>query len=81
MVTITVKNIPEELYEKLKENAKSNNRSINSEVIFALKLSALRPKITDVNAFLARARQIRELTSGYRATTREIEKAINEGRP
>ncbi len=81
MVTITIKNIPEELYERLKENAKANHRSINSEVILAIKLSLMRPRVENVEAFLKRARRIRELTRGYRATAREIEDAINEGRP
>ncbi|NBD34139.1 MAG: Arc family DNA-binding protein, partial [Cyanobacteria bacterium] len=30
--TITVKNLPDDIYERLKEAAKANQRSINSEV-------------------------------------------------
>ena len=37
MANITLKNIPEELHQKLKERAKSNHRSINSEILFSLK--------------------------------------------
>ena len=81
MATITVKNIPDTLYEELKSSAKANHSSINSEVIFAIKLALLRPNVQNVDAFLERARKIRELTSGYRATTEEIEQAINTGRP
>ena len=33
MPTITVKNIPESLYENLRESAGANHRSINREVI------------------------------------------------
>ncbi len=38
MKTITLKNIPEELLKKLKELAKDNNRSLNSEIIYILKI-------------------------------------------
>jgi antitoxin FitA len=33
MATITVKNIPDDLYQKLKNTASSNHRSVNNEVI------------------------------------------------
>jgi plasmid stability protein len=79
MATITVKNIPDNLYRKLKESAKENHRSMNSEVILAIKLSVFRKKVEDVDAFLEQARKIRELTAGYRATAEEIEEAINAG--
>ena len=80
MATITIKNIPNDIYAKLKESAKANQRSINSEVILAIKLALLRPRVTDVDAFLEKARKLRELTSSYKATPEEIENAINEGR-
>lgn len=37
MASFTIKNIPAELYEMLKHQAKINHRSMNSEVIFTLK--------------------------------------------
>lgn len=37
MATLTVKNIPDDLYEQLKKRARLNHRSINSEIIFSLK--------------------------------------------
>ncbi|MBD3385255.1 DNA-binding protein [candidate division KSB1 bacterium] len=36
MATITVKNIPNELYLKLKATASFNRRSINNEVIYCI---------------------------------------------
>jgi len=39
MPTITVKNIPDELYERLKQLAKANRRSINSEIIVCIERS------------------------------------------
>lgn len=40
--TITLKNIPDELYERLKAAAKAHRRSLNNEVIVCLE-SALTP--------------------------------------
>lgn len=79
MVTFTLKGIPEELYEKLKEVAKANNRSINGEVLFAIKRTILAQPI-DVEATLERARILREATAHYAATDEEITKFKNEGR-
>jgi len=36
MLALTVKNIPQELYERLKQSARVKHRSINSEVIACL---------------------------------------------
>jgi antitoxin FitA len=36
MATITVKNVPDDLYIKLKATASFNRRSINNEVIFCI---------------------------------------------
>jgi hypothetical protein len=36
MANLTIKNIPENLYQKLKKSAEVNRRSINAEVIFCL---------------------------------------------
>lgn len=37
MASFTLKNIPVELYEMLKHQARANHRSMNSEIIFTLK--------------------------------------------
>ncbi len=39
MATLTLKNVPEELVEQLKEEAKQNRRSLNQEAIFRLEVS------------------------------------------
>jgi plasmid stability protein len=36
MASVTVKNVPEDIYEKLKQRAKANQRSMNAEVIACL---------------------------------------------
>lgn len=79
MVTITIKNIPEEIYERIKTKAKVNHRSINGEILSILEQAISIPPI-DVEETLKRAKKIRELTAHYVITADEIEKFINEGR-
>lgn len=79
MVTVTIKNIPEEIYERVKNQAKINHRSINGEILSILEQAITIPPI-DVQATIKRARKVRELTAQYTITADEIEKLINEGR-
>jgi antitoxin FitA len=79
MVTVTIKNIPEQVYERIKAQAKNNHRSINGEILSILEQAISLPPI-DVQATLERARKVRELTANYTVTADEIEKMINEGR-
>ncbi len=54
MTTITVKNIPDDLYERLKQAAKTNHRSINSEIIACIE-SGVRPRPLDITTCLVEA--------------------------
>ena len=80
MTTITLKNIPDELYTQLKESAAKHRRSVNSEVIFWLERMLATPAI-DVEATLTRARQLREEAAIYITSTEELDAMINEDRP
>lgn len=40
----TLKNIPDDLFDALKQRAAENNRSINQEVIFCLRMELSRQK-------------------------------------
>ncbi len=79
MATLTIKNIPDELYDKLKEVAKDNRRSINNEVIHIIDrtISFQKP---DVETILAKVRILREQLDIY-VTEEELNQAKNEGRP
>lgn len=79
MVTLTIKNVPEPIYERIKARAKSNHRSINGEIISILEQALSIPPI-DVETTLKRARKVRELTAHYVISADEIEKLIDEGR-
>ena len=75
----TLKNIPEDLYGKVKERAERNNRSINGEIISILS-AATSPNHIPVDVILARARALRDRTRGC-LTDDFINQAKREGRP
>lgn len=79
MATITVKNIPDELYGKLKSAAKINRRSINSEIIMCIE-KVLSSRRIDIVPVLENARNLRELTAQYRISDYEFNRAKTEGR-
>ena len=78
--TITVKNIPPELYERLKQSAALHHRSINSEVISLIEEN-LGAKKRKPEGFLASARALREKTGRYELKKEFIDRAKREGRP
>ena len=81
MTTITVKNIPDELYALIKQRAKANRRSINNEIIVCLETAVRRERV-DIDTFLAKAKTLREnVKDGYVITDEELNQAKNEGRP
>ena len=75
----TLKNIPEEIYEKIKIRAARNRRSINGEIIDILAAVTV-PKRQSVEEILAIARELRSRTRG-RITDEFINEAKREGRP
>jgi plasmid stability protein len=80
MATLTIKNVPDELYQKLKESAEANRRSINSEVIVIIE-QAVQPYRRNVKEILAEARALRQKTAHYTISDEELERWISEGRP
>ncbi|MCG3189359.1 MAG: hypothetical protein LKCHEGNO_01719 [Burkholderiaceae bacterium] len=78
--TLTLKNIPDEVYERLKLSAETNRRSMNSEAIVCLEAALQANRLTPTER-LARARALRAaLPRGkFRATT--IDAMKREGRP
>jgi plasmid stability protein len=79
MYSITVKNIPSETYNRLRELAKANRRSINSEIIMIIEEAVQSKKIAP-EEFLVRARQLREITANYKITDDEFTSAKEAGR-
>jgi len=79
MPTITVKNIPPEIYARLKQSAQANHRSINSEIIACVE-RAVSSQPLDPSTILSRARSLREKTAEYLITDEDFTQAKNAGR-
>jgi hypothetical protein len=80
MATLTIKNLPDEIYAALAKNAKRHRRSINSEVIVQLEYLNDR-NIVDTETELAKIRKLRDSIKGVYVTEADIQFAKNEGRP
>jgi len=79
MPAITLKNIPEELYAKIKKSAEMNFRSINSEILFRLKSSISQQK-PEASNLLSQIHAIHRKIKIPVLTNNFIDKAKNEGR-
>jgi len=79
MATVTVKNIPNELYERLKSVAEINRRSINNEIIMCIEDTVISRRI-NLDEALENARQLRQLTAGHPITYEKFNQAKAEGR-
>ncbi|MDQ2695196.1 MAG: Arc family DNA-binding protein [Pseudomonadota bacterium] len=78
--TITLKNIPDDLYQRLKEAADAHHRSINSEVIVCLERLLMPARLT-AEERLARARRLRSGLKQDQFEADEIAEIIGQGRP
>lgn len=78
-INITIRDIPNDVYEKLKKQADLHHRSINSEVIVYLK-QLVQSNRRDTNQIIARANRLKQKASGT-ISIEEIQQAIDEGRP
>ncbi len=79
MKTLTIKNIPDDVYQKLQKNAEVNQRSIHDEVLFLIKLALMkRPVGSETNLELAYPAH--EIATGHPVTADKIEEMIDDGR-
>ena len=79
MPAITVKNIPEDLYKRIKESATTHRRSINNEIIFRLK-QALSSRKIDPEKLIARVEAMQESLQMQPLTEDFLKEAKNGGR-
>lgn len=77
--TITLKNIPDEIYSRLKAVADSHHRSLNGEAIACFE-KVLLPTRLSASERIARAAEIRKELVGISFSAEEIANAIDEGR-
>ena len=78
--TLTLKNIPDEVYDRLKASADAHRRSLNSEAIVCLE-TVLLPSRLEPAERLARARELRAGLGKARFRAADIDRAKREGRP
>ncbi len=79
MATVTIKNLPDDLYELIKKNASANYRSINGEIIFRLERSLKQKKEAD--KLLQRIENLHETVQIPELTQDILKKARETGRP
>jgi antitoxin FitA len=77
--TLTLKNIPDEVYDRLKLSAEAHRRSMNSEAIVCLEAVLLPTKIAPTDR-LARARELRSSLHHDKFRPRDIDRLKREGR-
>jgi plasmid stability protein len=78
--TLTLKNIPDEVYERLKVSAEMHRRSLNSEAIVCLE-TVLTPTRIAPSERLARARRLRGELGKTKFRAGEIDALKRQGRP
>lgn len=79
MATITLKNIPDPIYNTLKQLAIDNRRSINSEIINLIEKATKSSKI-DPNQHVVLARSFREKSKHHLIDDAKLNEIKNEGR-
>ncbi len=77
--TLTLKNIPDAVYEQLKASAQLHRRSMNSEAIVCLE-AALVPARVAPTERLARARELRAALKPAKFLAHDIDTLKREGR-
>ncbi len=79
MPNLTLKNVPEELLVRLRAQAESNRRSLNSEILVVLE-TALSPHKPDVDTMLDAVDAIHATHAVEPMTPAEVRRAIRRGR-
>ncbi len=77
--TLTLKNIPDDVYIRLKLSAQTNRRSMNSEAIVCLEAALVPSKPTPAER-LARARELRDVLPQGKFRARDIDALKRQGR-
>lgn len=78
--TLTLKNIPDDVYSRLKLVAEMHRRSLNSEAIVCLEAVLLPTKVPPGER-LARARELRSALPQGKFRAHDIDAAKRQGRP
>lgn len=81
MPNITIREIPDILYQDIKKLAEEERRSINSQIIFGLTqyIKLRKPAESRLNEIKSLRNSIH--VKGFHPTQEELKKMIEEGRP
>lgn len=77
--TLTLKNVPDEVYDRLKASAEAHRRSLNSEAIVCLEAMLLPGRIA-ASERLTRARALRAGLESRKFRPKDIDAFRREGR-
>ncbi|MDF0668149.1 MAG: hypothetical protein P0119_19060 [Nitrospira sp.] len=80
MATLAIKNVPEPVVKRLKQQAAARHRSLNFQVISYLEQMTHSAPV-DADALLARARVLRRTQKGVKVTDRFLGELKVIGRP
>lgn len=82
MKTLTVRGVPEEVCERLKERARAHRRSLNQEIVCLLEASASAEQPSEVTATeeILAVRELRQRWLKEPISPEEAEGAAREGR-
>ena len=80
MPSLTIKSIPEQVLDRLRDSAAANRRSLNSEVLYRLEQS-MQYRVAEPEQLLARVQALRARTSLPPMTDEALRRMRDEGRP
>jgi plasmid stability protein len=80
MATLTLKNLPDTVLERLRRQAERQNRSVNREAIVILEAAVQPATPVDTNARLAQIQRVRVTPRGGPVTAAYVSRAKREGR-
>ena len=75
MPSITIKNIPADMYESLKKQAAANQRSITAEIIYLIEQSVSKKDAIEPD-HASRAKILRKAQGKRRISLKEYEEAV-----
>jgi plasmid stability protein len=81
MPSLTLKDIPEDLHRKLKEEAEAHGRSLTKEVYVRLRLSIAQGRKSDGTGHILKARGLEKRMKGVHIDGAFLAAARREGRP
>ena len=80
MATLTIRNLPDTLYARLKARAAEHRRSLNSEAILAVEQALTETAFVDPARTLAKLRRGRARLTGLYLTDNDLRAARGAGR-